>query len=87
MDLGRQKDLHKLQSVIEDRNQPFVTRSIASRSKRSILRDATDRKLTNMRVRLIRAAQSLDQREEWKIANQIRDYLKKVKLDEDTGNY
>jgi hypothetical protein len=81
MDEGRYYDLRNLQAVIDSRLKPHDVRRAAYKSKVLILRQVNDKGLTRLRERLIKAAKAGDEKEEWKISNQIKDYLHEKKLD------
>lgn len=80
MDEGRYHDLQRLQAVIDNPNKSKYARQAADKAKKDIIRQMKDKKLVHLRERLIRAAQALDEHEEWKIANEIKDYMKKEKM-------
>ena len=81
MDEGRHYDLLRLKAVIDNPLKSRYAKYQADRAIKDILRQAKDRKLSRMRARLIGAAKNYDQHEEWKISQQINDYLKREKVD------
>lgn len=84
MDESRLKDLARLQAVIDNPHKSYAARYQADRAKQNIIRQSKDHKLLRMRERLVKAARASDAYEEWKIANQIKDYLHEQKMDKAT---
>lgn len=81
MDTGRLKDLVKLQAVIDEPTNSLAKKRWAASVQADIVRQLKDRRLRKLRLALVHAAQNYDEREEWKISQQIKDYLKKEKMD------
>lgn len=81
MDVGRQNDLLRLQAVIDNPRKSLAAKHYAANVQADIVKQMKDRKLSKLRLMLVKAAQNFDETEEWKIANQIKDYLKKEKLE------
>lgn len=82
MDIGRQNDLKRLQAVIDNPLKSNAAKHYAANIQSDIIRQSRDRTLTKLRLRLVKAAQNFDELEEWKIATQIKDYLKKEKMEQ-----
>lgn len=80
MDQGRYKDLARLQAVLDDPSKPMYAKRQANAAKQDILRQLKDKKLVALREQLIKAAQAFDEYGEWKIVNQIKDYMKKERM-------
>lgn len=80
MDQGRYKDLAKLQVVLDDPTKPVSVKRQAYSVKQDIIRQLKDKKLTALREQLVKAAQNFDELAEWKISNQIKDYMKKERM-------
>lgn len=80
MDIGRLKDLAKLQAVIDNPLKSLAAKRWAASVQADIVRQLKDRKLRKLRLMLVKAAQNFDEYEEWKIAQQIKDYQKKEKM-------
>lgn len=81
MDEARLKDIAHLQSVIDNPLKSKWVRNKAHLTKQHIVAQMKDGRLRDMRWRLIQAVQANDELEEWKIANQIKDYLHERKLE------
>lgn len=80
MDQGRYNDLAKLQAILNDSSKSVSDKRKANSVKQDILRQLKDKKLMALRERLVRAAQNFAEEAEWKIANQIKDYMKKERM-------
>lgn len=81
MDIGRRKDLEQLDAVLSDMSKPYGVRQRAYRVKQAIIKQLQDKGLQELRNRLMKAAAANDEVEEWKISNQIKDYLREKKLE------
>lgn len=81
MDIGRRKDLEQLDAVLSDMSKPYGVRQHAYRAKQAIIKQLQDKGLQELRNRLMKAAAANDEVEEWKISNQIKDYLHEKKLE------
>lgn len=81
MDSSRDADFKHLRSVIANPKKPRGVKRAAHIAAKKIVSQMRDRKLTQMRHRLVKAARAHDEHVEWKLTNQIRDYLKQERLD------
>ena len=82
MDEGRYHQLRELQKVLDDPTRTRFAKKSAYRTQQDILRQLKDKKLTHLREQLLNAANAGDKHAEWKISCQIRDYLKKEKVEQ-----
>ena len=78
----RYYDLLELNGVINDESQPKFRRQQAARSKASIIRQLSDRKLQSLRERLVKAVTAGDQPEQAKISAQIKDHMHEAKIED-----
>lgn len=76
MDNSREHDLWILSRRMNDAMRPLWARKSAYRAYTKILDEMSDRKLVELRHRLIRANRASDINEAEKIELQIRDYVK-----------
>lgn len=81
MDSSRDADLRRLKAVMNNPEKSRGIRRTAHRTAKAIVKQMRDRTLREMRYRLVKAARAHDPNVEWKIANQIKDYLKQEKLE------
>lgn len=80
---GRLTTLNKLKSVRDDPDKPMLARKRADEAMSRIIRQLEDRRLMDMRMRLIRATRAGDYEASWKIENQIRAYEGRYLTEED----
>lgn len=76
MDSGRLADLRDLDKQLNDYSLSVADHRRAWRTKQRILKQLRDPQLASMRERLMKAAKANDQREMWKITNQIKEHNK-----------
>lgn len=82
MDSSREVDINRLRKALNDPKRSLGRKRMAHKAMKNIVKQMKDRKLTNMRYRLIKAARAHDLHTEWKLANLIRDYLKQERYEE-----
>lgn len=80
MDKSRIKDLAQLERLINDPSKSSVSRRGADKARKNIIEQIKDKKLQLMRERLIKASEASDERAEWKISNQIKDYMNEARV-------
>ena len=82
MDKSRLADLARMQAVIDNPFKPRYARHGAQKAKQAIVKQLKDKKLVRQRRRMVEAARLGDIENEWKIANQIKDYLKEERIED-----
>lgn len=85
VDRSRLQDLKRLNDALKDPKVPLLWKQKAHKSLKRIMRELKNPYLAKQRERLIKAGDAGDKHESWKIATQIRDYLKQEKLEEGTN--
>jgi hypothetical protein len=76
VDSSRIKDLIQLKAWMEDPKFSKARREMFHQTYKKIQSQLHDRKLAQMRERLVRATIAENKLEMWKITNQIKDYSK-----------
>lgn len=80
MDSTRDADLKHIRSVMNDPSRSLARKRMAYKAAKTIVKQMRDRKLREMRHRLVKAARAYDESSEWKLTNLIRDYLKQERM-------
>lgn len=80
----RRKDLDHLERIINNPDKPQHARFGAAKAKDNILSQYKDKKLVELRHRLMRAAAAGDEMAEWRISNEIRKHTKQKQLEKPT---
>lgn len=75
-DSSRIHDLRQLKGWMNDSKYSKARRKMFSETYKKIQTQLHDKKLANMRERLIKATKAEDKLEMWKITNQIKSYAK-----------
>ena len=73
-DSSRIKDLEQIKGWLADPKKSIARKQMLHRTYKKIQAQLHDKKLANMRERLVKASQANDSYELWKITNQIKDY-------------
>lgn len=74
MDMSRESDLRELHRVMNDPDKPLYARNAAHRSYQNIQKQMNDRKLTDLRIALIKAVRNDDHDIIQKYEKQIEEY-------------
>jgi len=81
MDEGRLRDIARLDLIIKNPNKSKGIRRTADRTKKVLVKQLKDRKLRRLREQLIKASKHLDEKQELKIVNTIKNYLKEEQIE------
>lgn len=74
LDSGRQVDLLRIDQRINDKNSPPMMVRGYQRTKAKVLKQLKDKKLAQLRERMMSASRHNDQWEMWKISCLIQDH-------------
>lgn len=84
IDKSRQADIYYLTKALKDPTVSKANKAKAYKSLCRIRRELKNPVLSNLRRRLMNAGDAGDKNGQWKIAMQIKDYLKEERLEKDT---